>query len=404
MSCWAGGRAPDTGGRAVAAAATGTGDGRAESVATRLPKWRPARRNSTPGPCTARHSLQKACLARGPVCRSDQQRPSAPRSLGTWTAGLRCYFRFAQSQLGRGDNPLPPTVGELCLWAQCFSNPGTFANYRAQVDKACTLLNLDRSAFSDPAVSCAKAAIRHRAPQPGPRPPPVTRKALVAMLPHVPEPQTRALFIIAFAMALRLPSEALLIRMGDPALAGDFRFTQEDPDRPVPTIVLFTTDGTVALHLSRRKHMPRPSVVRRACWCSTCKATCPVHAPRSLLCGVVPGAFPFAHLARPTAAGRVLPSPAVTRNLRRSAEAAGLPNAARITTRCLRRGHTETLRQSGGNLAAILRAGDWRSGAFKAYLDQPALEAAASGEGMALPAGADPRVAGHDPASAASQP
>ena len=202
----------------------------------------------------------------------------------------------------------------------------------------------------------------------------------------------------------RLPSEALLIRMGDPALAGDFRFTQEDPDRPVPTIVLFTTDGTVALHLSRRKHMPRPSVVRRACWCSTCKATCPVHAPRSLLCGVVPGAFPFAHLARPTAAGRVLPSPAVTRNLRRSAEAAGLPNAARITTRCLRRGHTETLRQSGGNLAAILRAGDWRSGAFKAYLDQPALEAAASGEGMALPAGADPRVAGHDPASAASQP
>ena len=215
MSCWAGGRAPDTGGRAVAAAATGTGNGRAESVATRLPKWRPARRNSTPGPCTARHSLQKACLARGPVCRSDQQRPSAPRSLGTWTAGLRCYFRFAQSQLGRGDNPLPPTVGELCLWAQCFSNPGTFANYKAQVDKACMLLNLDRSAFSDPAVSCAKAAIRHRAPQPGPRPPPVTRKALVAMLPHVPDPQMRALLIIAFAMALRLPSEALLIRMGD---------------------------------------------------------------------------------------------------------------------------------------------------------------------------------------------
>ena len=199
-------------------------------------------------------------------------------------------------------------------------------------------------------------------------------------------------------------SEALLIRMGDPALAGDFRFTQEDLNRPVPTIVLFTTDGTVALHLSRRKHMPRPSVVRRACWSSTCKATCPVHAPHALLRSVVPGNFPFAHLAKPTAAGRVLPSPAATRNLRRSAEAAGLPNAARITTRCLRRGHTETLRQSGGSLATILKAGDWRSGAFKAYLDQPALEAAASGEGMALSGDAVPQVAGQDPASAAFQP
>ena len=152
---------------------------------------------------------------------------SAPRSLGTWTAGLRCWFRFAKSQLGRGDSPLPPTADELCLWALCFSNPGTFANYKAQVDKACMLLGLDRSAFRSPAVARAKTAIKHRAPQPGPRPPPVTRKALVAMLPHVPPPRVRALFVIAFALALRLPSEALLIRIGDPALAADFRFQQE---------------------------------------------------------------------------------------------------------------------------------------------------------------------------------
>ena len=137
---------------------------------------------------------------------------------------------------------------------------------------------------------------------------------------------------------------------------------------------------------------------------SICTTTCPVHAPRALLGDLVPGAFPFAHLAKPTKAGRVLPVPAITRNLRRSAQAAGLPNAARITSKCLRRGHTETFRQSGGSLATILRAGNWRSGAFKAYLDQPALEEAATGEGMALSASAGPGAAGHDPAGAASQP
>ena len=67
-----------------------------------------------------------------------------------------------------------------------------------------------------------------RAPQPGPRPPPVTREALVALLPHVWGDNMRALFVEEFGLALRLPSEALQIRAGDPALLVRFRFIRDD--------------------------------------------------------------------------------------------------------------------------------------------------------------------------------
>ena len=123
MSCWAGGRAPDTGGRAVAAAATGTGDGRAESVATRLPKWRPARRNSTPGPCTARHSLQKACLARGPVCRSDQQRPALSRHMDRRSALLLPLCPVAARS---GGQPSPADRGRALSLGTVFLEPRHF--------------------------------------------------------------------------------------------------------------------------------------------------------------------------------------------------------------------------------------------------------------------------------------
>ena len=36
----------------------------------------------------------------------------------------------------------------------------------------------------------------------------------------------------------------------------------------------------------------------------------------------------------------------------------GFPEAARITAKCLRRGRAETLRQGGGTLAIILKAGN----------------------------------------------
>ena len=52
----------------------------------------------------------------------------------------------------------------------------------------------------------------------------------------------------------------------------------------------------------------------------------------------------------------------------------GVPNAERYWCHDLRRGHAEDLRRGGATLAEILRAGDWKSPAFLAYLDIKQLE------------------------------
>ena len=46
-------------------------------------------------------------------------------------------------------------------------------------------------------------------------------------------------------------------------------------------------------------------------------------------------------------------------------------------------GHAEDLRQSGANLLEMLRAGDWASAAFMAYLNQVELECDAAAEAQA---------------------
>ena len=64
----------------------------------------------------------------------------------------------------------------------------------------------------------------------------------------------------------------------------------------------------------------------------------------------------------------------VLRGLRDALRSLGVPNAAAYRSHDLRRGHAEDLRLGGATLGEILRAGDWRSPAFLAYLDAEQLE------------------------------
>ena len=60
--------------------------------------------------------------------------------------------------------------------------------------------------------------------------------------------------------------------------------------------------------------------------------------------------------------------------LRRLLAEAGVPEADKYTSHDLRRGHADDMRRGGATLGEILRAGDWRSPAFLAYLEKEQLE------------------------------
>ena len=55
-------------------------------------------------------------------------------------------------------------------------------------------------------------------------------------------------------------------------------------------------------------------------------------------------------------------------DLRRYAAAVGLPDHERLGSHAFRRGMARDILDAGGSLAALLKAGDWRSAAFIAYL------------------------------------
>ena len=338
-------------------------------------------------------SVRAAVEAHGPL--SDAQRAArleaaratalvggAPASFGTWRSALRNYYAFADKVLGRrGNNALPPSPSELALWATHFRNPKTFGNYKSQVHKACRLLRLDCSAFDSAEASGARAAVRKRLrDEPAPKPA-IGHQLLVDMLARVPDEATRGLFVAAFAFALRVPSEGLVIEKGDPRMAASFSFSDEDCRARKARVVIFFADGRVTLHLSRRKHVDHPSRILRSCWCAACKTTCPVHALGAIFDRAPVGTAPFAHLP----SGRILGL------VRRLAHVAGERDSAHFCTKSFRRGHAETLRRSGGRLAEILRAGCWRSGAFLDYMDREELEGDAMLEAL---------QAGHAPARA----
>ena len=207
---------------------------------------------------------------------------------------------------------------------------------------------------------------------------------ILRLLPHVADPTSRALFILCFAFAPRLPSESLGITVRHVVSSQQFVFSSDALRATVTQAIFDVSERSATLHLSRRKNVPHPCKVTRECWCAKCQATCPVHAPMAALGSVPTGARPFVHLRRVLADGAVQARPVVVRQPRSAARTAGIPQPEELTSKCLRRGHAETVRRAGGRLGDILRAGGWSSSAFKEYLDRPDLECAATSEAVSL--------------------
>ena len=289
---------------------------------------------------------------------------SCPRSHTSFISGYRCWMGFAGNVLNLKGSEMPPTLEGVLAWSVLFRCPGTFQNYVGYLRLACQLARVSTLALDDKAIGRATMAITKRGNFVQ-RPKQFVKLCLLQQMLRAcgqrNSPWTIAdgmLFLTAYVFLLRVPSECLPIVKIDQAPAAGSTLGQS---------TVWVEADKIVLKLLRRKNKPHGSVLWRACWCTTCKATCPVHVLGAYFQGLAFGAAPFVARTPNAALG----------SLRDMLSFLNVPDAMHFRTHDLRRGHAEDLKLSGANLFEILKAGEWRSPAFHKYLDVNELESAA---------------------------
>ena len=127
---------------------------------------------------------------------------------------------------------------------------------------------------------------------------------------------------------------------------------------------MFMSDNQLCLRLLKRKNKRSGSLLKRACWCNSCKETCPVHVLGKFMEGLAEGEQPFKKF-----------SPSMTlEHLRARLKLLKVENYSVYRSHDFRRGHARDLQARGAHLYEILAAGEWRSPAFLRYMDLMDLE------------------------------
>ena len=285
---------------------------------------------------------------------------SCPRSHASLRSSVRAYCMFAL----RVNRPaLPPTIDMFLSWSLLFRCKGTFQNYVSNVRTACQLVGLDTSSLHDRVLTKAVRSIEKRRDYIARKPMFLCESSVRKLLAHGREcsdPDATALamsFLTTYVFMLRMPSECLPMRVA----------SGNASDAALQSVITVEADQ-LRLCLGRRKNKDGGSMLIRGCWCGSCPDTCPVHVLGPYFASCAPGFAPFAFIDARTALTR----------LRDWLVALRVPDARKYRTHDFRRGHARDMLRGGARLCEILKAGEWRSAAFLAYLDETELEGAAT--------------------------
>ena len=262
-----------------------------------------------------------------------------------YRAGLRCWVNFLRTCF-----PGTPTTVMLDTHVQAFAslfeNPDTLTNYLSHVRWGFRLLNLD----CEPSVRLGRAlcAGPRRYRPVGPRP--SVSSAQVALLVQAAladEDRLSALaYILAYSFLLRVQSELFPLQRDGRSAADWHSWCSLSPSCGV-------------LHFRSRKNAPGGDSITRPCVCAYRRpcGSCALAAlcSRQNRRGILPAQplFPSSCTA------------AMTTALRLRASRIGL---GPVGWHSFRRGAASDLLASGGTLAQVLHAGNWRSAAFLRYL------------------------------------
>ena len=246
--------------------------------------------------------------------------------------------------------------------------PGTYTQYISHLKVACDLIKSPTGWYDDAKVSrmrdgIKKSALIFKGPKMA-----VSFDFAVNMALRVQGGLPERFFcVLTWVFMLRARSEASgLVRAPDEFFID--RFTQVNHQG-----VIGLVDNNLVIRLRSRKNRIGGDVIERACVCQGAGGV-NAHVP-AVMCPV--------HTLWPWVTNRARPGERIFNDnisytasvwLRVAAEAQSIERPDKYTLHSLRRGAAQSLVARGGDLATLLRAGSWKSGAFRAYLDMVGVE------------------------------
>ena len=258
----------------------------------------------------------------------------------------------------------PPTSSLILRWSTIFKPGRTFGGYIAHLAKACQLLNIPPTWYNS-AVRGVIHGLENAQDVSFKFENYIGKRLFRKIVAHETlSSEFGRLCYMAYVFILRLPSEALpavraapqdslLLRSPLPAqlkaLIGT-RFLPDDSERLV-------------LKLRPRKATRGGAILMRPCFCDADdlggKGICPIHDFWPSVCDSSLWEEPLFPTLRSRNINRIL------KGMLRSM---GVREAESYSTHAFRRGAAMELKNSGSNLAQILKTVGWNSAAFRAYL------------------------------------
>ena len=290
-------------------------------------------------------------------------------SIKPFISALNCWAEFCDS-LDLSHFPVSPL--RVMQFAAVCREVGTFRAYASHLKSACALIQSPVEWADDPCVRRAKTGLSKCALVfKGPSL--FVSSDLIVRMASVTCGWSHARFfcILSWVFMLRAASECSELRL---VAVNDRHLV--DLHEPLPEGVeglIGRVKDTLTIRLKKRKSHLCGDVVSRSCTCVkgsdvsmyVPSILCPVHVLLPWLQrNVEPGEKVFsANISKEAAQW-----------LRIALEARDVPRAREYGLHSLRRGAANALVVAGGDLATLLRAGGWRSSAFRAYLDLVGLE------------------------------
>jgi len=272
------------------------------------------------------------------------------RSIPSYMSGLRCWAAFCDAH---GEKIHFPASSALALrYTGMFHSHATLNQYLKHLRWALRFLHYT-NCCETPTLKQAMNGIKKSGDTPKVKLALLSRQVamLIQQAERQDEVEVAALAAISRLFLLRVPSEAVPLEWD-----GNHSKIQ-------------LTDNSATITLMRRKNLSSPSRIVRNCCCKTSgNRLCAVHWLHRLF-------------TERTGEGRLftLTAHRFKMRVRQHACDCRISDANRLGTHAFRRGMAQDIVSAGGSLAVLLRAGDWHSKSFLAYLkdSQPEDEAVA---------------------------
>jgi hypothetical protein len=285
---------------------------------------------------------------------------AAPRSAAWKDTGVRSWINFVVTVLRKDPaEAWPPTVSGLLGWATAFSSKGTFTNYLGAVKSVCLMKGVSTNAFGEEVISRAKMAIQKRSVQKNGSPGIFFNllRDLVELALLENDDASAALYITSYWHLLRVPSEALPIRLGRDGIPLDRRIGKE----------LALENGTSTMYFQRRKHREYPTSSKALCKCHHDEHVCPACRVKEFVdLKHSVGDAPFARIT----------ARYFNNELKRRMKILGVPEPKTYTSKGFRRGRAQDIHRRKGYGRKLEKGGDWKPGGTSAmsYLLSDAVE------------------------------